>query len=72
MLLQALNIGNLHSDTEPSGPEIKPLAFENFAALEKTLNEYSSGALKRRFTILPHVGKDGSHRTLLRQGYYPD
>jgi len=72
MLLQALNIGNLHSDTEPSGPEIIPLAFENFAALEKTLNEYSSGALKGRFVILPHVGKEGSHRTLLRQGYYPE
>ena len=71
-LLQALNIGNLHSDTEPSGPEIVPLAFENFTALEKTLNEYSSSALKGKFIILPHVGKDGSHYTLLRQGFYTE
>jgi type III restriction enzyme len=72
MLLQALNIGNLHSDTEPSGPEIIPLAFESFGALEKALNEYSSGALKGKFTILPHVGKDGSYNTLLRQGFYSE
>jgi len=72
MLLQALKIGNLHSDTEPSGPQIIPLAFENFRNLEKTLNEYSSSALKGKFIILPHVGKDGSHRTLLRQGFYPE
>ena len=72
MLLQALNIGNLHLDTELSGPEIIPLAFENFRDLEKTLNEYSSGALRGRFIILPHVGKEGSHCTLLRQGFYTE
>ena len=72
MLLQALNIGNVHLDAQPSGPEIIPLDFENFRALEKTLNEYSSGVLEGKFIILPHVGKDGSHGTLLRQGFYPE
>jgi len=72
MLLQALNIGNLCSDMEPSGPEGIPLAFENFRHLEKTLNEYSSSVLKGKFIIFPHVGKDGSHRTLLREGFYPE
>lgn len=72
MLLQALNIGNLHSDTEPSGPEITPVAFESFKALEKTLNEYSNGILKGKFIILPHVGKEGSYCTLLRKGFYSE
>lgn len=72
MLLEALNIGNVHSDTEPSGPDIVPLAFEDFSALEKALNEYSGGVLKGKFIILPHVGKDGSHRTLLRKGFYAE
>ncbi len=70
MLLEAINVGNTYSDTEPTGPNVNALDFENFAAIEKTISEYSSGALRGKFIILPHIGKDGSHYSLLRQGFH--
>jgi chromosome segregation protein len=72
MLLEAINVGNTHPDTEPTGPSVIVLDFENFVELEKAINDYSSGALRGKFIILPHIGKADSHYSLLRNGFYKE
>lgn len=72
MLLEALNIGSTHPETESTGPAVSGLAFDNFVEVERSVREYSRGALRGKFIILPHVGKDGSHYSLLRQGFHKE
>ncbi len=69
-LLEALGIGNIHPDAEKKGPEPSQLSIDNFVDLDRSLKEYSSGVLAGKYIILPHVGKDGSHGSLLRDGFY--
>jgi len=72
MLLEAVGIGNTYPDESADGPQVKVLSFKSMKDLDNALRSYSHGALKGRYIILPHVGDDGSHKTLLREGFDPE
>ena len=72
MLLEAVGVGNTHPDAAESGPTVSALPFKSLEELDDTIRKYSSGALEGRYIILPHVGDDGSHKTLLRKGFDPE
>ncbi len=72
MLLEAIGVGNTYPDGAADGPPVTPLDFRSLKDLDNALRRYSHGALKGRYIILPHVGDDGSHKTLLRKGFDPE
>lgn len=55
-----------HPATDPKGPKPKPHNFD-LAKLDKTLRDHTR--FTGNYIILPHVGDDGSHKTLLRKDF---
>ena len=66
-LLQAIRVGNTHSDGERNGPQVNPISL-TLPQLDKQIRDYASGRLIGKYIILPHVG-DGGHKTLIRTGF---
>lgn len=71
-LLEAVRVGNRHLDTAENGPAVKVLGFKTLRDLDDAIRAYSHGVLSGRYIILPHVGDDGSHKTLLRKDFDPE
>jgi len=72
LLLEAVHVGNRHPDAAESGPTVVALGFKTLEDLDHEIRTYSSGVLAGRYIILPHVGDDGGHKTLLRKDFDPE
>lgn len=66
-LLEAIGIGNIHSDDCENGPPVNPINL-TLSGLDKKISTYANGRLRGKYIILPHVG-DGGHKTILRDGF---
>jgi len=66
-LLEALNLRSEFDESSELGPTVTPLGITELDVLESRLNENSN--LQGRFIILPHVGGEDGHKSLLRRGF---